>query len=156
MSELAEFLKRTGSGLHEMLAQLGLVLLLKCVELALVTIEIVIVALLSQMTQNLGRRIIKVAWSTILVTLVVSSLTFLGCIGGLVLLLNVKVHAFSLNWRGGLSFKRLLLLEIRVFDGGGDLVDVLAKGRSGSGRGLDNHFNVLFFFSLVHHLNIIR
>ena len=46
MSELAEFLKGTGACLHEMLAQLSLVLLLKCVELALVAVEIVIVALL--------------------------------------------------------------------------------------------------------------
>jgi hypothetical protein len=49
VGELAEFLKGTGACFHEMLAQLGLVLLLKCVELALVAIEIVIVALLSQM-----------------------------------------------------------------------------------------------------------
>lgn len=98
MSKLAEFLKRTGACLHEMLAQLGLVLLFESVELALIAIEIVIIALLSQMTQNLGRRVVKVAWSTILVTLVISSLTFLGSIGGLVLLLNSKVHTFGLNW----------------------------------------------------------
>jgi hypothetical protein len=49
VGELAEFLKRTGAGFHVMLAQLSLVLLLECVELALVTIEIVIIALLSQM-----------------------------------------------------------------------------------------------------------
>ena len=50
MSKLAVLVKGTGASFEEMFAELGLVLLLQRVELALVAIEIVIVALLSQVT----------------------------------------------------------------------------------------------------------
>ena len=67
MSELAVLVKGTIASLEEMFAELGLVLLLQRVELALVAIEIVIVALLSQVTQDLARRIVEVALLSILV-----------------------------------------------------------------------------------------
>ncbi len=66
MSELAVLVKGTSASLEEMFAELGLVLLLQRVELALVAIEIVIVALLSQVTQDLARRIVEVALLSIL------------------------------------------------------------------------------------------
>jgi hypothetical protein len=43
------------------------------------------------MAEHLGRRIVEVAWPSVLVALVVSSFTLLGSVGGLVLLLNSKV-----------------------------------------------------------------
>ena len=67
VSELAVLVKGTIASLEEMFAELGLVLLLQRVELALVAIEIVIVALLSQVTQDLARRIVEVALLSILV-----------------------------------------------------------------------------------------
>lgn len=67
MSELAVLVKGTIASVEEMFAELGLVLLLQRVELALVAIEIVIVALLSQVTQDLARRIVEVALLSILV-----------------------------------------------------------------------------------------
>jgi len=48
-----------------MLAHLGLVLLLKCVELTLVSVETVVVGLLGKMLQNLTRRVVKVSWSSL-------------------------------------------------------------------------------------------
>jgi hypothetical protein len=53
MSELAEFLETASSVLHEVLAELGLVLLLKSVELALVTIKVIVVTLLGKMSKHL-------------------------------------------------------------------------------------------------------
>jgi len=53
MGELAEFLEATSSMLHEVLAELGLVLLLEGVELALVTIEVIVVTLLGKMSEHL-------------------------------------------------------------------------------------------------------
>ena len=67
MSELAILVERTRASFEEMFAELGLVLLLQRVELALVAIKIVIVALLSQVTQDLARRIVEVALLSILV-----------------------------------------------------------------------------------------
>jgi hypothetical protein len=82
---------------HKVLAQLSLVLLLKCVELALVTIKVVIVALLSQMTEYFRWRVVEVARSTILITFVVSAFALLGA-SRLGLLINGKVHRFGLHW----------------------------------------------------------
>lgn len=67
MSELAVLVERTGAAFEEMFTELGLVLLLERVELALGAIEIVIVALLSQVTEDLARRIVEVALLSILV-----------------------------------------------------------------------------------------
>jgi hypothetical protein len=53
MSELAEFLEAASTMLHEMLAKLGLVLLLESVELALVTIKVIVVTLLGKMSEHL-------------------------------------------------------------------------------------------------------
>lgn len=98
--------------LHEVLAKLSLVLLLQCVELALVSVEIVIVALLSQVTKNLGRWIVEVARSTVLVALVVSSFTLLLLtnVGGLGLFVVNSHEAFTLDRGRSLDVKRLLLL----------------------------------------------
>ena len=53
MGELAEFLEAASTMLHEMLAKLGLVLLLESVELALVTIKVIVVTLLGKMSEHL-------------------------------------------------------------------------------------------------------
>ena len=53
MSELAEFLEATSTMLHEVLAKLSLVLLLESVELALVTIKVIVVTLLGKMSEHL-------------------------------------------------------------------------------------------------------
>lgn len=65
--ELAVLVEWAHASVKEMFAELGLVLLLERVELALVAIKIVIVALLSQVTQDLARRIVEVALLSILV-----------------------------------------------------------------------------------------
>lgn len=78
MSKLAVFFKAAITMLHEMFAKLSLILLLECIELSLVAIEVVVVALLGEVPENLRWRIVEVARSTILVTFVVSSFTFLG------------------------------------------------------------------------------
>lgn len=97
MSKLAELFKTASTMFHKVLAQLSLVLLLKCVELALVTIKVVIVALLSQMTEHFRWRVVEVARSTILITFVVSAFALLGA-SRLGLLINGKVHRFGLHW----------------------------------------------------------
>ena len=63
MSELAILLKWANVVFKEMLAHLSLIFLLKCIELALVTIEVVVIGLLSEMFQNLAWWIVKVSWS---------------------------------------------------------------------------------------------
>lgn len=99
VSELAELFKTASASFHEMFAKLSLVFLLKCVELSLITVKVVIVALLGQMTENFGWRVVEVAGSTVLITFIVSSFALLGRITGrLGLLLNGKIHAFGLNW----------------------------------------------------------
>jgi hypothetical protein len=65
MSELTVLLKWTFIIFEIMLAHLGLVLLLKCVELTLVSVETVVVGLLGKMLQNLTRRVVKVSWSSL-------------------------------------------------------------------------------------------
>ena len=64
MSKLAVLVERAGAGLGEVAAELSLVLLLERVELALVSVEIIVVGLLSEMLQNLTRRVVEVSWST--------------------------------------------------------------------------------------------
>lgn len=78
MSKLAVFFKAAGTMFHKMFAKLSLILLLQCIELALVAIKVVIVALLGEVPENLGWGIVEVARSTILVTFVISSFAFLG------------------------------------------------------------------------------
>ena len=67
MSELAVLFERTASSVQEMFAELGLVLLFQRVELALVSIEVVIVTLLSQVPEDLARRVVEVAFLAIFV-----------------------------------------------------------------------------------------
>lgn len=50
---------------EEMLAKLGLVLLLEGVDLSLVSVEIVIIGLLSQLSNDFSRRIVEVPWSPV-------------------------------------------------------------------------------------------
>jgi hypothetical protein len=65
VSKLTVLLERAASGLLPMLAELGSILLLKCIELALVTIIVIIVRLLGQMLQNFARWVVKVSWSSL-------------------------------------------------------------------------------------------
>ena len=67
MSELAVLFEWTGAILQIMFAELGLVLLLQRVELALVSIEVVVVTLLSQVSEDLARWVVEVALLAILV-----------------------------------------------------------------------------------------
>jgi predicted nucleotidyltransferase len=70
MSELAKLLERANAVLHEMLAHLGLVLLLESIELALVSIEVIVITLLGKMAHHLTRRVVEVLlWFAIFVKL---------------------------------------------------------------------------------------
>jgi len=60
MSKLAVLGERTVTGLEEVLAHLSLVLLLERVELALVAVEIVVVALLCEVAHDLARWVVEV------------------------------------------------------------------------------------------------
>ena len=155
MSELAVFFQTASSVLHEMFAKLSLILLLKCVELALITVEVVVIALLSKVSEDLRWGIVEVAGSSILITFVVSSFSFGVCnISRLGLLVNGKIHALSLDWRRSLCFlKALLALEL---DRRGVLVDLLTERASSSGRWLyliDHNSGFFVRLNLVHHLN---
>lgn len=75
VSELAELGEWTVSLFHEMLAHLGLIFLLELVELTLVSVEVVIVVLLGEMSKNFTWWIVKVSWSAVgIVTLAFVSL----------------------------------------------------------------------------------
>lgn len=153
MGELAEFLKAASSMLHKVLTELGLVLLLESVELALVTIEVIVVTLLGKMSQHLRWWVVKVARPAILVALVVSSFTFLVSISRLGLLVKVEVHALSLDWRGSIGIiMALLALKIDILDRRGCFVDLLTERASSGGRLLYLIDDNLLLF-LVHHLN---
>ena len=65
MSELAELLERTFSSIKEMLAHLGLEFLLESIELTLIAVEIVVVGLLSEMSQDLAWWVVEVSWSSL-------------------------------------------------------------------------------------------
>jgi hypothetical protein len=67
VSELAVLVERTREVIGVVSAQLSLILLLQSVELALVAVEVVIVALLSEMTKNLTRRVVEVLLTTVLI-----------------------------------------------------------------------------------------
>ena len=60
MSELAVLLEWAFSLVEVMLAHLSLVLLLQSVELSLVSVEVVVVRLLSQMSHDLARWVVEV------------------------------------------------------------------------------------------------
>tara|TARA_B110001450_G_C17581421_1_gene465093 strand:- start:338 stop:589 length:252 start_codon:yes stop_codon:yes gene_type:complete len=64
MGKLAILCKWAGIVLKIVFAHLGLELLLKCIELALVTVEIIVVRLLSEVLQDLTRWVVEVSWST--------------------------------------------------------------------------------------------
>jgi len=65
VSKLTELLERAFTVIQEMLAHLGLVLLLESVELALVAVETIVVGLLSQVSQDLTWWIVEVSWSSL-------------------------------------------------------------------------------------------
>ena len=67
VSELAVLVERARVVLGEVSAKLSLILLLQSVELALVAVEVVIVALLSEMTEDLARRVVEVLLTTVLI-----------------------------------------------------------------------------------------
>ena len=65
MSELAELHERTFSSVKEMFAHLSLELLLLGIELTLVTVEIVVVGLLGQVSKDFTWWVVKVSWSSL-------------------------------------------------------------------------------------------
>jgi hypothetical protein len=67
VSELAVLVERAVTLFGEVSAQLSLILLLESVELTLVAVEVVIVALLSEVTKDLARRVVEVLLTTVLI-----------------------------------------------------------------------------------------
>ena len=65
MGELAVLCKWAPMILKEMLAEASFIFLLQCVELTLVSVEIVVVGLLSEMPHDFSWWIVKVARSTL-------------------------------------------------------------------------------------------
>lgn len=65
MSELTELLQWAFTSIKEMFAHLSLELLLQGVELTLVAVEVVVVGLLGQVSQNLAWWVVKVSWSAL-------------------------------------------------------------------------------------------
>lgn len=65
MSELAVLLKWAEASLKEMFAHLSLILLLESVELALVTVKVIVIGLLSQVLEDLARWVVEVSWSSL-------------------------------------------------------------------------------------------
>ena len=108
MGELAELLEWAGSLLHEVLAHLGLVFLLELVELTLVSIEVIVVILLCEMSEHFTWRVVEVSWSTVsVVTLTFVSL-FLGWRLSLLLLSGLVGSSRWFN-KGRSSWLLLLL-----------------------------------------------
>ena len=64
MSKLTILFKWAWPTFKEMFAHLSFELLLKCIELTLVTVEVIIVWLLGQMLQNLTWWVVEVSWSS--------------------------------------------------------------------------------------------
>jgi hypothetical protein len=65
VGELAKLLKGALSILKEMFAHLSLELLLQGIELTLVAVEVIVIGLLSQVSQDFAGRIVKVSWSSL-------------------------------------------------------------------------------------------
>jgi hypothetical protein len=65
MGKLAELVKWAGLVLQIVLAELGLILLLQSVDLALVSVEAVVVRLIGEASEDLTWWIVEVSWSTI-------------------------------------------------------------------------------------------
>ena len=65
MSKLTEMLKWAFTIFEEMLAHLSLIFLLKCVEMTLTAVEVVIVRLLGQVLQDFTWRVVEVSWSSL-------------------------------------------------------------------------------------------
>lgn len=103
MGELTVLVQRADAIIGEMSAQLSLVLLLQSVELALVAIEVVVIALLSQVAQDLAGRIVEV----LLATVVVLGGFFTRRVGLLICLARE-----SGNLRSGSTLSELLLLAL--------------------------------------------
>ena len=70
MGKLAVLSKRALIIFNVVFAQLSFVFLFECIELALVSVEIIIVGLLGQVTHDFSWWIIKISWpSTCIITL---------------------------------------------------------------------------------------
>jgi len=65
MSKLAELMEWARLVLQVVLAELGLVLLLQGVDLALVAVEAVIVRLVGEASKNLAWWVVEVSWSSV-------------------------------------------------------------------------------------------
>ena len=65
MSKLTEMLKWASTIFEDMLAHLSLIFLLKCVEMTLTAVEVVIVRLLGQVLQDFTWRVVEVSWSSL-------------------------------------------------------------------------------------------
>jgi hypothetical protein len=89
MRELAILVEWAIAGLQEVPAELSLILLFERVELALVSVEIVVVRLLGQMSEHLLRRVVEIALLLGLVLVVLglagAAVRGIGCLGGRVL-----------------------------------------------------------------------
>lgn len=95
MSELAELHEWAVSLFHEMFAHLGLIFLLELVELTLVSVEVVIVVLLGEMSENFTWWVVKVSWSAVSII----SLTFISLFLGYGSLFSLfSGHFTSSRW----------------------------------------------------------
>lgn len=128
MSELAVLVERARTVLGEVSAKLSLVLLLQSVELALIAVEVVIVALLSEMTKNLTGRVVEVLLATVLV---------LGGFfaSGVGILICTLARESSNRGSGGTLGKLLTLAEVFTFLDGLLLCRSLRVRRTLSCRG---------------------
>lgn len=87
MSKLTVLLEWAISTFEEVLAHLGLILLSQSVEFGLVSIEVVIVRLLSELSHHLARWVVEVSWLAIwsntlsLVSVLASRSTVAGVVG---------------------------------------------------------------------------
>lgn len=109
VSELAELHKWAVSLIHEMLAHLSLIFLFELVELSLVSVEIVIVVLLSEMSKNFTWRIVEVSWSSVSIVSLSFISLFLGLSGSK---LGFSALTSSSRWlgKGGSSWLTVVLL----------------------------------------------
>ena len=80
-----------------MLAHLSLIFLFQLVELSLVSVEIVIVVLLSEMSKNFTWRIVEVSWSAVSIVSLSFISLFLGLSGSK---LGFSALTSSSRWLG--------------------------------------------------------
>jgi hypothetical protein len=96
MGKLAVLHEWALSAIEEVLAHLGLELLLQGVELTLIAVEVVVVGLLSQVSEDLAWWVVEVSWSSL-------GVNSLALVLGLALARGVRVLIggwLSLLWGG--------------------------------------------------------